>query len=156
MDSLFKLLASLEPNIFVLQVLALGITVFLIPRLKVTSIFGPILTVLALAAVDTYVWDGALFLAIPDEITYKAAVVLLSNGALFWILVKLLPGIEVSGVLPCIFAPVVFSVVSMFLQHYLGSKDLIKLGTDGVGIVKEIRDDLIESGIDLRKPGESK
>ena len=47
-----------------------------------------------------------------------ALVLFLSNGILFWILVKLLPGIEVQGLFAALIAPVVFSLISIVLDTY--------------------------------------
>ena len=40
------------------------------------------------------------------------------NGLIFWVLVKLLPGIEVDGFLPALLAPVVFSVLNVLVFTY--------------------------------------
>ena len=105
-------------NHIILQSIAMGLTVFLIPNLRVSSIFGPVLMVLSLAVLNATVWDFALFLSIPSTLTNQAGLLVLTNGALFWVLVKILPGIEVSGVLPALIAPLVFSVISVLIYQY--------------------------------------
>ncbi|MCB0329207.1 MAG: phage holin family protein [Bdellovibrionales bacterium] len=100
------------------QAVAMTLTAVVIPGFKVTSIFGPFLAVLAIAFINAHVWSAALFFQLPDSITVQAGLLLLVNGAIFWILVKLLPGIEIKGVLPAIAAPVVFTVLTIFVEIY--------------------------------------
>ncbi len=101
-----------------LQSVAMGITALLLPKLRVTSIFGPLLTVLCLAFVNVHVWDAALFFQVPDTFTTHTLVALFVNGALFWFLVKLLPGIEIEGVLTALIAPVIFTVCNLLIVTY--------------------------------------
>ena len=83
---------------WIMQTLAMLLTAALIPRLRITSIFGAIGIVACLGFVNSTVWDAALFFSVPSSFTMQAITLLLSNGVLFWILVKVLPGIEVRGV----------------------------------------------------------
>jgi uncharacterized membrane protein YvlD (DUF360 family) len=102
---------------WMLQTVAMGLTAFFIPGLKVTAFFGPTLTVIALAFINSQIWDAALFLEIPNQFTLHALVLLVSNGVIFWILVKILPGIEIHGILPAVLAPVVFSITSLVVGY---------------------------------------
>lgn len=129
-------------NLFVLQAVALSITVFLIPRLYITSIFGVILTVLSLALVNSFVWDAALFYSIPDKLSLKAATLLFANGVIFWVLVKLLPGIETRGLIPCLVAPVLFTFITLVLQNHIGSLDWLGLAQDGFDWIQGVRNEL--------------
>lgn len=102
-------------------------TAILLPKLKITSIFGVLIMVVALALVNSKVWDAALFFSIPNSFTTKAAVILISNGVIFWVLVKLLPGIEVEGFLTALVAPIIFSLSSIFISQYLSNVDWSKV-----------------------------
>ena len=106
----------------------MGITIFLLPNLRVTSIFAPFFTVISIALVNTYIWDAALFLSIPDHFSTKALLLILVNGGLFWILVKLLPGIEIKGILPALLAPLIFSGLNILITLYLPPIDWMKIG----------------------------
>ncbi|MCO6430074.1 MAG: phage holin family protein [Deltaproteobacteria bacterium] len=105
-------------NYWILQSIAMGITCFLIRGLSLSSPLGALFIVLGLAFVNSFAWDAALFFSIPDRFTYHAALLLLMNGLIFWLLVKLLPGIEVRGILPALIAPVVFTITSMLIEKY--------------------------------------
>ena len=94
------------------------ITAFLIPRLRITGIFGALFTVVALAFVNSTLWSTALFFQVPDHFTTHAAFLFIANGLIFWILVKILPGIEVKGFLPAFAAPIVFTLCSMVIAKY--------------------------------------
>jgi putative membrane protein len=114
-------------TLFLLQGLAVVITSAIIPGLRVTSVFGPLLMVVGMAILNSYLWDRSLFEAIPNEFTYRALQLLVANGVLFWLLVKLLPGIEVDGILPAIAGPVVFTVVSLLVRQYGSQVDWLGL-----------------------------
>ena len=110
-------------NLLIVQSLAVALTALLIPRLKVTSIFGPIMTVLALAWINTKFWDAALFFKIPNEFSTQMLLLFLINGFIFLLVVKLLPGIEVSGILPALAAPIVFSLSTIIIAEYFTEID---------------------------------
>lgn len=126
-------------NYWVLQSLAMGLTVFFIPKLRVTSIFGPIFAVVGLALVNTFVWDTALFFSIPDALTYKVALLFITNGFIFWLLIKLLPGIEVEGFLPALIAPVVFTFCSVLISAYGKDIDWEKVYKQSLLKVQEVK-----------------
>ena len=132
-------------NYWILQSIAMGVTALLIPKLRITSIIGPIGAVIALAFVNAHLWNAALFFKIPDSATTKTLTIFLANGAIFWLIVKLLPGIEVSGILPALIAPVVFTFTSIAIEQYGGSIDWIALGTQGWDWIKIQRDHLMGS-----------
>ena len=112
---------------WVLQAIAMAITAMIIPRLEITSLFGALSTVLALALVNATLWDAALFFSVPNSLTSHAFILFLANGVLFWVLVKLLPGIEVEGVLPAILAPIVFTALSLIISKLCQGVDLFAL-----------------------------
>ena len=118
---------SLDFTYWFLQSVAMAATALLIPRLKITSPFGALAIVVSLAFVNSKLWDAALFFSIPDSFSTKALMLLGANGLIFWILVKLLPGIEVEGFLPALAAPVVFTVCSLIIDHYGSQVDWVKV-----------------------------
>jgi len=115
-------------NFFVLQVVAMFVITLLIPRLKITSIFGAVSIVGALAVVNSTLWDSSLFHAIPDFTSSKSLALIGVNGALFFILVKLLPGIEMKGILAAFLAPVAYTFATILIQTYATSFDVIDAG----------------------------
>ena len=130
---------------WLLQTVAMLITVALIPRLRVTGIFGATLTVAALALVNATIWDGALFFSVPDAVTTHALVLLTANGLIFWLLVKLLPGIETDGILASIAAPVVFTFVSLVVDRYGRAVDWIAVIQWAIGALETLRDALMDA-----------
>ena len=105
-----------KPWIF--QMVAMLLTVTLIPKLELTSVKGLLLIVIAISFVNAYLWDANLFFSMPETLTGRALQLLLVNGAIFWVLVKLLPGIETDGFFPCLLAPLVFTGCSVLAYHY--------------------------------------
>lgn len=134
-----------------LQTVAMLLTAFVIPRFRIKGPLAALMLVLVLGFVNSTIWDAALFLHIPDSATTHAAVVLLANGILFWILVKLIPGIEVIGLLPALAAPVVFSLVSVLTYQYGREIDWFALGEQAIQVITRIRDQL--SGVKTAQPG---
>jgi putative membrane protein len=120
-------LLSFNLTYWFLQTIAMAVTALIIPRLKITSVFGALGIVIALAFVNSKVWDAALFLSIPDSFSMRALLLLVTNGVIFWVLVKLLPGIETDGFLPALAAPVVFTVCSLVIGHYGSQIDWAKV-----------------------------
>ncbi len=116
-------LLSLNLAYWLLQSAAMALTAFFIPRLTITSIFGAVMTVVALSFVNSHLWDAALFFHLPDTLSIQAVLLLLANGLIFWVLVKILPGIEVQGILPALAAPVVFTITSMIIGSLAGDVD---------------------------------
>jgi uncharacterized membrane protein YvlD (DUF360 family) len=105
-------------NHWILQTIAMGIAIFLIPRISVTSIFGPLIMVMGLALFNAFLWDENLFFFIPTDLGTRTLVILLINGVAFWVLVKILPGIECTGILPALIAPLVFTIVNALVFEY--------------------------------------
>ncbi len=129
-------------TLFLLQAIAIVITSALIPKLRITSLLGPILMVAGISALNTYLWDRTLFEAIPNNFNTKAITLFFANGFFFWLLVKLLPGIEVDGILPALAGPVVFTLVSLAVREY---------GTqiNWEGLYFGIRDFILKSKLEL-------
>ena len=131
---------SLNISFWALQTLAMMITALLIPRLRITSLFGALGTVVALSFVNAHLWDAALFFQLPKGFTTQAGTLFLANGLIFWILVKLLPGIEVDGFVPALIAPLVFTIASMIINEYGKDIDWIALGKMLLELARSVRD----------------
>lgn len=116
------------------------VTALLIPGLRITSIFGALATVVAIALVNSKVWDAALFFSVPDHLSTQVLFLFLANGLIFWVLVKLLPGIEVSGILPALIAPIVFTVSSLLISKYLAHVDWIEVGKIALNYITQAKE----------------
>lgn len=124
---------------WVTQCLAMGLAALLIPNLRVTSIVGPVLAVVGLALVNTYVWSSDLFFTIPQDVSSQTATLLLINGAIFWLVVKLTPGIETKGILPSLVAPLVFTVCSVMLPRLIPLVDWSKARAQAEQVLVEAK-----------------
>ncbi len=141
---MYPSLESININYWVLQTIAMAVTALLIPKLRITSPFGALGAVVALAFVNAHVWDAALFFAIPDHFTTHALTLVVANGVIFWLIVKILPGIETDGVLPSLVAPLVFTAVSLGLSQYAKDIDWVALGKRGLSQVQSYRNDMVD------------
>lgn len=111
-------LLQINFGFWILQTIAMLLTALLIPRLTISGPFAALATVIALAFFNSKLWDFALFFQIPNDFSTHTILVLVANGLAFWLIVKLLPGIEVDGILPALAAPLVFTVTSSLLNKY--------------------------------------
>jgi len=128
---------------WLLQIISMAITAALIPRLYITSLFGAGIIVAAIALVNATVWDAALFFQLPESFSLHALTLLLANGILFWVLVKLLPGIEVVGILPAILAPVVFTITSLLIAEISADINWEAVIRSVVELITGVRDRLL-------------
>lgn len=126
-------------NYWVLQTIAMLLTALLVPKLKVSGPLGALGAVVALAFVNAHLWDAALFFSLPDSLGYRALLLFVSNGVLFWILVKILPGIEVEGVVAAFVAPLVFTIASILVAEYGQDIDWAKVWDAIVEFVKSVK-----------------
>lgn len=125
---------------WLIQGIALTITAFLLPGLKVTSVFGPILMIFFLGLVNAFLWDASLFYQIPTGLSSHAGMIVLWNALIFWLLVKLLPGIEIRGIIAPIVAPIIFTATTILAAQNSAKIDWEKLAGKVVGEVQEQRD----------------
>ena len=129
-------------NYIILQTIAMTVTVALVPKIRITSIFGAISMVGAISLVNATFWDAALFFQIPNSFNQHTVLLLFWNGLIFWVLVKLLPGIEMRGFLPAIAAPVVFTLCSAFINVYLRDVDWLEVGRQAFQYMQSWRNQL--------------
>lgn len=137
MNNMDFLPESFTPWIF--QTVAIALTAFLLPNLKITSLFGALGMVLGLSLVNHFLWNTNLFTALPDSLSTKSLILVVSNGAIFYALVKFLPGIEVEGLLTSIIAPVLFSVLSALIQKYAPLVDWSHVSQSIVDMIFQIK-----------------
>ena len=137
-------LSVLNINYWALQTLAMMLTALLIPRLTISGPLGALGTVVALGFINSKIWDTQLFSYIPNTFSSQALALFVVNGIIFWILVKVLPGIEVSGFIPAFVAPIVFTVCSMFINQYAQHIDWIEAAKSGMNFTTNIRDQFRE------------
>lgn len=137
-------MSSISIGIWVIQIIAMMLTALLIPGLTISGPIGALIAVAGLAFVNTQFWDAGLFYSLPTSLTVNTLYLFLTNGIIFWFIVKILPGIQTQGFLPAFIAPVIFTVTSICLNHYLKDVDwkhLTKTDQHYLGETKEaIRD----------------
>ena len=109
---------NIQFKFWILQTIAFMITCFLLPRLTVRGPFSAFLAVLVLAFVNAHFWNAAFFYHIPNTFATGTLILVGVNAVIFFLVMKILPGIEIYGLFPAIAAPIVFSVVSMLVTFY--------------------------------------
>ncbi len=124
---------------WVTQTVAMALTALLLPNLRVTSIFGPIMAVVALSVINTTIWSTDLFSQLPLSASTQGLTLLAINGAIFWLVVKLLPGIESKGVLPVVVGPIVFTVCTMVIPQVIERVNWNAVRTEADRLYSETR-----------------
>lgn len=130
---------------WILQTVAMLLTALFIPKLTIDGPIPAFVTVVALAFINAHVWSTALFFEIPDSATAQAVTLLVCNGVIFWIVVKLLPGIDCEGFLPALVAPVVFTGTMMIISRYGSDIDWVALGKMALDWISEFKQQLESS-----------
>lgn len=130
---------DLNLRFWAIQTVAMMLTAFLLPGLTVSGPIPAFLTVAALAFFNTHVWDVALFFQIPETFGQAQLVVLLSNAVIFWLIVKLLPGIAIRGIFPALAAPIVFTITGMLITKYEPMINWDKVYDSGVEFVSGVK-----------------
>lgn len=133
------MLDTLNFQFWLIQTVAMIFTALLIPRLQITNVFGAIGIVVALAFVNTHLWDAALFLKVPDSLTTQSLTLIACNGILFLALVKLLPGIQTQGLLPCLVAPLIFSLLTVGISRYAPLVDWAQLWKETTAFFQSVK-----------------
>mgnify|MGYP001237815020 CR=1 FL=1 len=110
-------------SFWALQTTAMMVTAILLPGLRVTSIFGALAMVITLALFNSHYWDVNLFSSLPAAFSIKTIFLLIVNGLIFYVLIKILPGIEITGFVSALIAPIIFTLVNLLLNRYSGSID---------------------------------
>jgi uncharacterized membrane protein YvlD (DUF360 family) len=139
-------------SFWIIQTVAMMLTALFIPRLRVNGPLGAFLTVVTLALVNAHFWDAALFFSIPDSLTTRSLSLLFANGVLFWLLVKILPGVEISGILPSLLAPVLFTVITIVLQQASQHVDWSAVGEEALRLLSELRGFVTNTKQHLQEP----
>ncbi len=142
---MLALLESLSFEAWLLQTVAMVITAIILPGLKVTSLSGPIFAVFTLAFINTHLWSAALFFNIPLDWSSEGLILLLANGVIFWLVIKLVPGIEVSGIGTALLAPIIFTGCSILTTKYGANIDWMTLLQMVIDTVSELRDSLLST-----------
>jgi len=137
--SAIQKLPVFDLTFWVMQTVAMALTTLLIPNLRVTSIFGPILAVAVLSIINMSVWSSGLFSTLPNSLSTQALTLLLINGGIFWAVVKLLPGIESKGILPVLIAPIVFTTCSVALPRIAANINWQQVGLEANKLIGETK-----------------
>ncbi len=132
-------LPSFDLSFWALQTAAMLFTALLIPRFQVHGPIPAFALVFCLTIVNAKIWDAALFFQIPDHISTQVFTLLIANGVIFWILVKLLPGVEVEGFLPALLAPVVFTICTVLVDEYGRNIDWAKVWQQAMEFINSIK-----------------
>lgn len=134
------LIVRFKLTIWIIQTIAMYITAAILPKLKITEFKGAFLIIVSLALVNTHLWDVALFFKIPNEISFEILALICCNGLIFWILVKLLPGIEIQGFFTAIVAASMFTLLTLGLDVSRSYIDWMGLFDFLFGLVRSARD----------------
>lgn len=124
---------------FIFQVVALALTALILPGLKINSLFSLVGLVVIITFVNAHFWDAALFYSIPDSLSLRAISTLILNGLIFFVLVRVLPGVECRGLFTAIISPVLFTFLTITLSYYGEDVNWQSVGSFILGIVDALK-----------------
>lgn len=144
-----EFLTYIKIDILILQTIAMIITAILLPGFTVKGPISAFIAVACLSIINTHLWDTALFFSIPNSVTSHALTLVLANGILFWVLVKILPGIDTKGIVTPLIAPIVFTFFSVVLYDKAPYIHWRKLFSESVEYVSSFRDHLRKEEVSM-------
>ena len=77
---------------------------------------------------------------------------MLINGVLFWVLVKVLPGIEIQGILPAVLAPVTYTVLTVLIQTYGSHINVIDSVKSLASSLSGVKEQMLEEPTEPKTP----
>ena len=102
--------------VWVLNAVALMAVAYLMPQIKVTSIFSALIAAFALGAVNTLIRPVLTLLTLPISILTLGFFYLVINGLLFWMVGKMLDGFSVDGFWAAVFGGLLYGLISWLLS----------------------------------------
>lgn len=133
------------------QAAAMFLTAILIPGLRITGIGGAFFAVIGITLFNAYYWDAELFSSLPfdsflDFFSLRTLILFVFNAAIFWIVIKIAPGIEIKGFIPALVAPVIFTVSSIVIEKYGKDIDYVALASKASsvisGVTSQVKDEV--------------
>ncbi len=134
---------------FLFQVVALALTALILPGLKINSLFSLVGLVGLIYLTNAYLWDAALFYSVPDSLSLRALLTLVCNGLLFFVLVRVLPGVECRGIFTAIITPVLFTILTITLSHFGEDVNWNSVGASILATIDTLRGYLLGDSLNV-------
>ncbi len=122
-----------------LQSLAIIVTAMLLKKMTITSLVGPLITVIAISWVNNLYWDSRLFFDLPTNFTVDTLGLIFCNSIILWVIVKLAPGIEISGIFTAIKASVILTISSYLINKFCSNLDWAQIFQTIIAILGDLR-----------------
>ena len=103
------------------------------------------MTAVALSWINDIYWDSGLFYSIPTIFSVDTLTLLAMNGLIFWVIIKIIPGIEIRGLLTPIYSAVIFTCCSMLAHKYGSDIDWTEVIKSIFGLLDDVRMRLLDS-----------
>lgn len=133
----------MEVSDWIIQVVALALTALILPGLKISSLFSLVGLVFIISLTNSLIWDAALFYQIPDSLTSQALLTVAANGLFFFVLVRVLPGVECAGIGTAIISPILFSILTVTLSRYGKEINWNLVGQTAMDLVNMVKSSLL-------------
>lgn len=103
--------------LFLLSLLSLGATAFLIPGIRIANLASAFIAALVISIINTFIKPVLKLISLPLNILTLGLFSLLINGFLFLLASWIVPGFTIVDIWWAILAAVVYSIISAFLAH---------------------------------------
>ena len=106
-----------------LNTLAVLVVAWLVPGITVNSYTSALFAGLAIAVINSVLRPILHILTLPFSILTLGLFALVVNAALFALAARFVPGFEVAGFWPAFFGSIVFWLVSLVTNAFLGTEE---------------------------------
>ena len=110
----------------VLNAVALLVTDYIVPGFDVADFQTAVLAAIVLGVVNTFIKPALSYLTTPLNVVTLGLFAFVVNAVVLYIVSYVVPGVQITGLVPAILAAVVLAVVATTLSMLL--KDVAKMG----------------------------
>lgn len=100
---------------FLLNALAVAITAYVLPGVKISSFWNAIIVAIVLAVVNAFIKPVLLFLTLPLNILTLGLFTFVLNALLILLVASIIPGFQVNGFWWAVLFSLILSIVHMLL-----------------------------------------
>jgi len=107
---------------WIVNALILMIIPFMVPGVEIRNFCTALIFVNALAFVNTIIRPILIILTLPINILTLGLFTLIINTFMFWLAASFVKGFGAAGFWPAFFAALIYSVISMIINHFTRDK----------------------------------
>lgn len=108
---------------WVINALILMLLPYFVKGVSISNFYIALVAALVLALLNALIRPVLLILTLPINILTLGLFTLVINGLMFYFVASFVKGFDISGFWPAFWAALVYSIFSMFINYFVGSKE---------------------------------